>query len=108
MMRMNSTYRFWGLLLATSLCLGSCSSVRNVAEEKLNTVPPKLDFLEIDSHFSSYPLARVAILPFENLTRCESAADVMRQSFGRHFSSKRYQDVEPYQVNAMVIGSGSV
>ena len=42
---------------------------------------------------------RVAILPFENISEAPQAAELVRRSFFNQFSSKKFKDVEMYQVN---------
>lgn len=49
---------------------------------------------------------RVAILPFENLTNNDKAGSLVRNSFYSQFASKKYRDVELFEIDEILDDNG--
>ncbi len=89
-----------------ALSFVSCASVPEDTVLEVSCVGNGLDSLEIaDGCLTRLPI-KVAIMPFENETAKSEAKDLVRQSFYRHFSSKRYRDVELYEVDGILEDNG--
>lgn len=65
-----------------------------------------VDSLEIADECREKLPVKVAILPFINETSRSEARTLIRQGFYRHFSSKRYRDVELYEVDDILVENG--
>ncbi len=65
-----------------------------------------IDSLEISEEFSEARPFKVAIIPFENTTGKEKALEVVRQSFYGQFASKRYIDIELFEIDTILKENG--
>jgi hypothetical protein len=69
-------------------------------------LPDALDSLEISQEFSEKRPIKVAIVPFANNSGREKALDIVRQSFYSQFASKRYKDIELFEIDTKLKENG--
>ena len=95
------------LILILSLILTGCAA----RQQEKRPAPPVFDPGQIRHNLDSLDIAlaaseilpdRVAIMPFENTTLNKKAYDVVRRSFYNHFASKRYRDIELFEIDEIL------
>ena len=87
------------ILYTVSLCLWGCSTSWKELEQNIPLINDKIDQVDMLPDIQKRLPLRVAILPFENISDAPQAAELVRRSFFNQFSSKKFKDVELYQVN---------
>lgn len=96
-------------LFATLLVvlISGCSLVqyqeKGTASRHLDAV---IDSLEISQEFSEARPFKVAIIPFKNTTGNNNALEIVRQTFYNQFASKRYIDVELFEIDTILKENG--
>ena len=98
-------FRYWvpTVLFFMLIALTGCSSHRNM--HSLSTPPIGEG---VDSYKASFQgrkidlPVKIAILPFENQTNNEKAGSIVRNSFYSQFASKKYRDVELFEIDELL------
>ncbi len=91
------------IFMLSSLLISGCATTQpqpdpNTASQQKIT----LDTLELaDGELEQLPF-RVAILPFENTTVNDQAYKIVRRTFYNHFASKRYKDIELFEIDQIL------
>lgn len=88
------------------LLLVSCATVSKDPMIEVSYLGKDVDSFNIADECLEKLPRKVAILPFENETSRSDAQKLVRQGFYRHFSSKRYLDVELYEVDDLLAEHG--
>jgi hypothetical protein len=87
--------------------LSGCASHKNS-----NALNVSNEGIGVDSYKASFSEKKmdlpiqVAILPFENMTNNEKAGQLVRNSFYSQFSTKKYRDVELFEVDELLDENG--
>jgi len=87
--------------------LAACSTLNNTHSLNTTHVGEGVDSYEASFQGRKVELpVRVAILPFENMTNNEKAGSIVRNSFYSQFSSKKYRDVELFEIDEILDDNG--
>lgn len=90
-------------ILFALITFTGCSTFQN--KQSLNNINPGegIDSYEVSAQKRKIDLpVRVAIMPFENLTKNDKAADLVRNSFYSQFAGKKYRDIELFEIDAIL------
>ncbi len=89
-------------VISLFLNLQSCSVSRDVKINQVTLSQGKIDDLQISPDISKDMPLKIAILPFENLTKDFQASELVRKSFFNYFSSKKFKDIELFKINSVL------
>ena len=87
--------------------LTGCSTFNNTQSLNNSQIGEGVDSYKTSFQGKKVELpVRVAILPFENLTNNDKAGCLVRNSFYSQFASKRYRDIELFEIDEILDDNG--
>lgn len=96
---MSKTLICFLLLLFVVPTVIGCAAVQPETMTEITCVGRGVDLFEASADIHSALPRKVAIMPFSNTTGNDRAQKLVRDSFYRYFSAKRYQDVELFEID---------